>query len=29
MNSCKVAVGGQGGDLRGVEAFGGAGQRPR
>ena len=29
MNSCKVARGGLGGDLRGVEEFGGAGERPR
>ena len=29
MNSCKVARDGLGEDLRGIEEFGGAGQRPR
>ena len=29
MNSCTVARGGLGEDLRGVEEFGGAGQRSR
>ena len=29
MNSCKVAGGGLGEDVRGVEEFGGVGQRSR